>query len=119
MNKNTSKSTILVIAMGFLVLYLVFSWKWSVYVSLAVGVTGLISNSLSSLIEKGWMKLSHVLSHIIPPVLLGAVFYLFLFPLSRISKQFTKDPLMLSPQHKTYFIQVDKNVDKKSFEKIW
>ncbi|MDI6741196.1 MAG: SxtJ family membrane protein [Smithella sp.] len=119
MNKNTSKSTILVISMGFLVLYLVFSWKWSVFVSLAVGMTGIISNSLSVLIEKGWMKLSHILSHIIPPVLLGAVFYLFLFPLSLVSKIFTKDPLMLSPQHKTYFIQIDKSVDKKSFEKIW
>lgn len=119
MNKNISKSTILVISMGFLVLYLVFSWKWSVYVSLAVGVAGLISNSFSALIEKEWKRLSHILSHIIPPVLLGAVFCFVLFPLSLVSRLFTKDPLMLSSKHKTYFISVDKNIDKKSFEKIW
>ncbi|MDX9745555.1 MAG: SxtJ family membrane protein [Syntrophales bacterium] len=119
MNQNNSKSTILVISMGFLILHLVFSWGWAVYGSLAVGAAGIISDSLSDLIAKGWMKLSHTLSHIIPPLLLGAVFYLLLFPVALLSRIFTKDPLMLSPKHETYFIPVDKQVGKKDLEKIW
>jgi hypothetical protein len=116
---NTSKSTILVISMGFLVLYLIFGWQWAVIVSLTVGLIGVFSNYLSVLIEKGWMQLALLLSHVMQPVILTIVFYLFLFPVSLLSKIFTKDPLMLSGKHDSYFIDTDKQFDRKSFEKIW
>jgi hypothetical protein len=119
MKTDTSKSTILVISMGFLVLFLVFSWQWAVFVSLAVGIIGITSNSLSQKIEKGWMISARFLSYIIPPILLGMVFYFFLFPISIISRLFTRDPLMLSNKYKTYFVDINKEVDKKNFEKIW
>ena len=119
MKSDTSKSTVLVISMGFLILYLIFSWQWAVLVSLIVGIVGIISNSLSRTIEWGWMKLARLLNYIIPSILLGIVFYLLLFPLSLISKLFTRDPLMLSNKHNTYFINIKKEFDKKSFEKIW
>ena len=119
MEKDTSKSTILVISVGFLILYLIFAWRWAVIASLGVGLIGIISGSLSRLIEKGWMALSRVLSYIIPSFLLGIVFYLILFPVALMSKLFNKDPLMLSNKYKTYFITINKEVDKKSFEKIW
>jgi len=119
MKKDTSKSTILVISMGFLILYLVFSWQWAIITSLVIGLVGIISGTVSRIIEKGWMALSHILSFIIPSILLGIVFYLFLFPMSLISKLFTKDSLMLSNKYETYFVTINKEIDKKSFEKIW
>jgi hypothetical protein len=119
MKTDTSKSTILVISMGFLILFILFSWHWALITSLATGIVGIISGSLSRIIERGWMKLSQILSHIIPSILLGIVFYLFLFPISLISKLFTKDPLMLSNKYKTHFIAINKEFDKNSFEKIW
>ena len=119
MKADTSKSTILVISMGFLILYLIFSWKWAVIVSLAVGIVGIISSSLSRILECGWMKLARILSYIIPSVLLGIVFYFFLFPIALISKIFTKDPLMLSKKYNSYFIDISKEVSKESLEKIW
>ncbi len=119
MEKDTSKSTILVISTGFLILYLIFSWQWAVLTSLIVGIIGIISGTLSRLIEKGWMELARLLSYIIPSILLGIVFYLILFPTALISKLFTKDPLMLSDKHETYFIDINREVEKKSFEKIW
>ena len=119
MKSDTSKSTVLVISMGFLILYLIFSWQWAVLVSLIVGIIGIISNSLSRIIERGWMELARLLNYIVPSILLGIVFYLVLFPFSLISKLFTKDPLMLSEKHNTYFIEIKKEFDKKSFEKIW
>jgi ABC-type dipeptide/oligopeptide/nickel transport system permease subunit len=119
MKKDTSKSTMLVISMGFLILYLLFFWQWAVITSLIVGIVGIISGTLSRIIEKWWMELARILSYIIPSILLGIVFYLFLFPISLISKLFTKDPLMLSNKYKTYFVTINKEVDKKSFEKIW
>ena len=119
MKKDTSKSTILVISMGFLILFLIFSWKWALILSLVVGVTGIVSSTLSRIIEKGWMEFARILSYIIPSILLGIVFYLFLFPLSLISRLFTKDPLLLSKEYKTYFRTINKEADKSSFEKVW
>jgi len=119
MKTDTSKSTILIISMGFLALYLLFSWQWAVIVSLIVGVVGIISSFLSKKIEWGWMKLAQFMGYIIPNILLSIVFFLFLFPISLFSKLFSKDPLMLSKKYKTYFIDINKEIDKKSFEKIW
>lgn len=119
MKKDTSTSTMLVISMGFLILYLIFSWQWAVIISLIVGLLGIVSVSVSRLIEKGWMRLADILSYIIPSILLGMVFYLILFPISLFSKLFTKDPLMLSKRYDSYFVNIDKKLDKKSFEKVW
>ena len=119
MKTDTSKSTILIISMGFLILYLVFSWQWAVIVSIIVGVVGIISSYLSKKIELGWMKLAKFMGYIIPNILLSVVFFLFLFPISLLSKLFRKDPLMLSKKHKTYYIDINREIDKKSFEKTW
>jgi hypothetical protein len=119
MKTDTSKSTILIISMGFLTLYLVFFWQWAVIVSLIVGVVGILSSFLSKKIEWGWMKLAQFMGYIIPNILLSIVFFLFLFPISLLSKLFSKDPLMLSKSHKTYFVDVHKIADKVSFEKTW
>jgi len=116
---DTSKSTILVISMGFLALHLIFSWQWAAIVSLIVGAVGIISKFLSKKIEWGWMKLSQFMGYIISNILLSLMFFLFLFPISLLSKLVRKDPLMLSKQYKTYFIDINKEMDKKSFEKIW
>lgn len=119
MKKDTSTSTMLVISMGFLVLFLIFSWQWAVITSLVVGILGIVSASVSRLVEKGWMGLANILSYIIPSILLGLVFYLILFPISLLSKLFTKDLLMLSKRYDSYFVNINKKFDKKSFEKMW
>ena len=119
MKTNSSHATILTISMGFLILHLLFSWEWAVIVSLVVGITGLMSSYLSRKIEWAWMKIAKLLGYIIPNILLSIVYYLLLFPLSVLSKLSNKDPLMLSGEYPTYFIDIKKEIDKKSFEKIW
>jgi hypothetical protein len=116
---DTTKSTILVISMGLLILHVAFSWQWALTASLIIGIIGIVSTYLSRKIEWAWMKLARVLEYIVPNVLLTIVFFLFLYPLSVLSKLFTKDPLMLSRDHASYFVDVHKVPDKKSFENIW
>lgn len=117
--KDTSKSTILVISMGFLVLYLAFLLKWMLLVSLCVGLIGVSSTYLSEKIEWVWMKLAKVLGYIMPNIILSILFFLVLFPISLLAKLSKKDPLMLSSKHKSYFVDVKKEMDKNYFEKIW
>jgi len=117
--KDTSKTTMLVISAGFLIVYLALCWKWAAVVSLMAGIAGIVSSSLSRKIEWAWMKLAKLLGYIVPNILLSIVFYLILFPIAAFSRLFNKDPLMLSKEYKTYFIDIDKKMDKESFEKIW
>ena len=117
--KDNTKTAVLVISMGFLALFLAFKWEWAIYVSLTVGLIGIISEYLSKKIEWAWMKLAKILSLIVPNILLTLVFFLLLYPISLLSRIFTKDPLMLSGKHKSYFVDVNKEFGKKSFEEIW
>jgi hypothetical protein len=119
MKADKAKSTMLIISMGFLFLYLVFSWKWAVFVSFVVGIVGIASPFLSRKIEWAWMKLADLMGYIIPNILLTLAFFLFLYPLSLLSRLFRKDPLMLSKKYKTYFVDIDKEITKESLEKIW
>lgn len=119
MKTDNSKTTILVICMGFLVMYLAFAWKWALYTSLGVGVLALCSSFLSQKIEWAWMKLAQLLGYIVPNILLSLVFFLFLFPIALIWKLFSKDPLMLSSKYTTYFTDTKKQMGKSDFEKIW
>lgn len=115
-----SKSTILVICMGFLVIFLATKGKWALYTSLGVGVVALASSYMSQKIEWGWNKLAEVLGYIVPSILLSIVFFVFLLPISLLSKIFKKDTLMLSKKYKTYFIDTSTRVvTKKSFENTW
>ena len=119
MKKDTSKATLLVISTGFLALYFIFACDWAVIVSFALGITGIISVRLSKIIESLWFALANILSKIIPKILLGIVFYFLLFPLALVSRIFNKDPLMLSKSLDTYFIETNKNIDRKHFENPW
>jgi hypothetical protein len=88
MKTDQSKSTLLIISMGFLFLYLVFSWRWAVIVSFAVGITGIASPFLSRKIEWAWMKLANLLGYIVPNILLTLAFFLFrLYPLQNLSER--------------------------------
>jgi hypothetical protein len=117
---DTSKATILIICMGFLVIFLALHVKWALYVSLGVGVLASASTFISQKIEWGWNKLSKILGFIVPNILLSAIFFLFLFPIALISRLFAKkDPLMLSNKYPSYFIDINTQMDKKSFEKTW
>ncbi|MFO7810658.1 MAG: hypothetical protein R6V47_04740 [Candidatus Delongbacteria bacterium] len=119
MKKDKSKTTMLTISTGFLVLYLAFEIDWAVKVSLIAGLTGIFSNYLSKKIEYIWMQVAKILSFIIPNILLTIVFFFFLFPISLISKIFKKDSLMLKNKYSSIFNDVERKLDKSSFEKTW
>jgi hypothetical protein len=114
-----TKTTMLTISTGFIALYLIFGWKWAIITALVIGIVGIISPFLSSKITYGWMKLTLILSYIVPNILLSIVFFLVLFPMSLLSKIFKKDTLLLSNKYDTYYSNSNRTVEKSSFEKSW
>lgn len=119
MKSDKSNLTMLTISMGFLMIYVIFSWKWALAVSLIIGLIGIVSPYLSSKIHWVWMKIATILGYVVPNILLSLIFFLVLLPISLVYKIFNKDPLMLSNKYKSFFIDINKEVDKNSFEKTW
>ena len=113
-------TTVLVISMGFLAFYLKFHVKWLLIVSFVIGLIGIFSTYLSSLIDVVWMKLTKLLSLIVPNILLSLIFFVFLYPISLAAKLFSKkDSLMLSSGRTSTFETVNKTFKKDIFEKSW
>ena len=118
--KSDPTKTVLTISMGFLAIYFIAKIEWTLITSFTIGFVGLISNFLSKKIEFLWFKLAWVLGLIIPNILLTTIFYLFLYPISLLSKIFNNsDTLKLKNNSETTFTTCNKEFDKKSFENPW
>lgn len=119
-NKTEPIKTVLIITVGMLIIYLITKWKWSINVSIIVGVLGLLSNYFAEKIDFLWMKLAWLLSLIIPNILLAIIFYLFLTPIALLSRVFgEKNQLTLKNTNQSLFKDKNKQYDKLIFEKPW
>jgi hypothetical protein len=118
-NANPVK-TVLIITLGFLIVYWVTKWRWAIAVSVIIGVLGLLSGHLAKWIDLLWMKLTWILGLIIPNILLTIIFYFFLTPIALLSKVFgNKNQLTLKNTDRSLFKDRKKDFDKVSFEKPW
>lgn len=124
MNTNQLKSdpikTILVITVGMLVVYVATKWHPALVIALVIGLSGILSNYLAKKIDFLWMKLTWVLSLIVPNILLSIIFYVLLTPIALLSRIFSKnDQLFLKNTSQSTFKEYNKNFDKDSFKNPW
>lgn len=99
---------------------LIKKWDWAVKAAIAIGIIGALSDLLSKKIDWAWMQLSKRLANIIPPLMLGGVFYVFIFPVSVLFRLLSgKDPLSLHNSAASTFRESRKEFDKPSFERTW
>jgi len=118
--KSNPTKTILIISVGFMIIYLIIQSNWAIYVALIIGLTGILSPWASRKIDYLWMKLSWILSLIIPNILLTVIFYIALFPISILSKLFRKkDFLNLVNNSDSLFKETNRKYSSSSFEKPW
>ena len=117
--KSNPPKTLLTITIGFSILFIIIKLNWLLYCSIIIGIIGISSNLLSKYVEKIWFKLAELFGLIIPNILLTIIFYLFLFPISSISKIFNKDLLSLKNNNKSNYKLTNKSFDEKSFINPW
>ncbi|HAC16576.1 MAG TPA: hypothetical protein DCE78_11630 [Bacteroidetes bacterium] len=112
--------TVLTITVGFLVIYFFSGWEWSMWLSMIIGISGLLSAKIARLINFIWTKITQLLSLIIPNIILALIFYLILFPIATLQKLFgEKDSLKLKPDYTTTWVLSNSHFDKANFEKPW
>jgi len=117
--KSTPITTILIIVLGFIFVYWLTESNLWLGVAFGLGVAGFISGTLAKAIDWCWMKLAWLLGLIIPNILLGLVFYLFLTPLGLLSRIGSKDVLHLKNREKSLFKETNKQYSKPTFEKVF
>lgn len=116
--KNTK--TLMVMAAGFIAIYLLWDLNWAIYLALTLTIIGSFSSYLSKWIAWVWMKLAWVLSLIIPNIILGISFFLILFPIALMSRVAgSKTNFILKNDRNSFFKEVNKDFDPESFEKPW
>jgi len=110
----------LVIVTGFLALSFIFKTETLGYIALGLGLTFLISTTLSKGILWLWWKIAHVLGWINTRILLTIVFYVVLLPFAMLYQLFSKDPLALKwNKSGSSFINRDHQYLPEDLENPW
>lgn len=118
--KSNPSKTVLVITVGFLVLYLIFGNKYFLTIGIIIGILGVLSGWVSQKIEWFWFKLTYVLSLIIPNVLLGVIFYLILTPIAFFAGLAQKtDTLQIKKPEISSFSTVNKKYSPSDLKNPW
>ena len=120
--KTTAKQvkTVLTITVGFILVYFITKRKWALNASFIIGLLGMLSDYLAKQIDYLWMKLTWLLSLVIPNILLTVIFYVFLTPIALFSRIFGKsNPLSLKNPGSTLFRETNKSFPKEAFEHPW
>jgi hypothetical protein len=112
--------TMLVLTVGCLAVYLVFHVKAMLWVSLGVGLTGILSPLLSRWIDRGWMWLARGLGLVSNAVLLSVVYLFVVLPVALVRRMGKRDKLTRFDSEATSNFAVrDHEFKKEDLEKPW
>jgi hypothetical protein len=126
LNKEEKTKSLLVMVVGFLVLYFIAGYFWEkeiktfLYISGAIGVLSLMSETISNLILKVWFKIAMILGWINTRIILGLVFFVFLTPFAWLQRLFVrKNYLSLKDSESTVFHTRNHQYKPEDFDNIW
>ncbi len=119
MEKDKQLEAILVIVLGFLVLYLVLEKPLFLWISLGLGLLSLFSNFALAKITWIWYKLAEGLGYVNSRVLLSAVFFVVLVPVALMARLISGNKLKLKKEQRSYYEEVNVKYDKEGMEDMW
>lgn len=80
--KSNPTQTVLVICTCLVLVYFIFDLRWVLYLAFGLGLLSILSTWISKNVEWVWFKLTYLLGLIVPNILLGVIFFLFLTPIA-------------------------------------
>ena len=85
---------------------------WSIIISLIFLILGLLNSKILTPLNRLWTKFGELLGKIIAPIVMAAVYFLVLTPVSFLTKILGKDLLKLKFSNKTnsYWIKREKDL---------
>lgn len=119
MDRNKSLETSLVLTTGFLILFLIFGNQWFLYLALTFGVIGIFIKSLAKYIAILWFKLADILNFFVSKIILGALFFVILWPVSLLYKISNKDKLRLKRSENSTWVERNHSYTSADLKNIW
>jgi hypothetical protein len=120
MDRKKNLETCLVIVTGLLIIYLFKDWRALLIAAIFIGLIGVILNEPASWITWLWYKIADIFGKVVPKVILSLVFYVFLFPISMISKIFIKGNLGINVKNReSMWTDRVHNYSKDDLTKPW
>ena len=118
-NDPMTPKTHLVMALGFWVIAWFLELQWLEYTAIGLGGLFIAIPSVGNRIVWLWYRLAFVLSLVVNPVVLGAVYWLFISPIALLFRLFGNDPLQKkAPSQSNYQIR-NKTYEAKDFKFHW
>ena len=119
MTKGKALEAILVIVIGFLILFLLYEKNYFLYIAIVFGIIGVINEDLTILVAKGWFKLGQLLGFIVSKVVLATMFYFLLVPIALLHNVFNKDSLRLKRSKKSLWNERNHVFTSADFKNTW
>lgn len=119
MDKSKILETSLVLTTAFLVLYFVKPLVLFLYIAVGIGMIGIFIKPLAKYIAIAWFKLADILNFVFSKIILGAIFYLVLFPISVMYRMSKNDKLLLKRQKSSVWVEREYKYKAKDLENIW
>lgn len=118
--KSNPSQTVLVICTGLVLVYFIFDLRWVLYLAFSLGLLSILSFWVSEKVEWVWFKLTYLLSLIVPNILLGLIFFLFLTPIAFLASIFAKKDsfLLKKPENSAYQV-INKKYGAADLENPW
>ena len=117
--KNKILETSLVLTTGFLLVFWLTKTEFFLYLSFAFGFIGIFIQPLARLVTILWFKLADVLNYVFSRIILGAIFFLVLFPISLMYRRTNKDKLQLKNTGSTNWFERNKKYSGADLENTW
>ena len=119
MNREKRLESMLIIAAGFIVLFFAFKLKWLLLIALTVAVLGAVSKLATQGITWLWFKIAEILGWVNSRVLLGIIFFLFLFPISLLMRLLSKMTIKMKREKVTYYSERNHTYKPEDLENVW
>jgi hypothetical protein len=104
MDRKKDLEACLVIILGLLVFFLIKGWYPLLTAALVIGLIGVFLKKPAAWISWLWYKLAELIGKVFEKVILSLLFFLFLYPISLLSRIFRKDSM---------------NTDKRTRSSTW
>ena len=119
-NRARPFQTVLTIVTGFLLVYYITGWQWTIMLALVLGLGSVLSSRMAERIDWVWMKIAWLFGLVIPKIILTFVYYIVLVPVALIARVVRKEPpVTLENNKKSMFRNMKKTFGKEDFKKPW
>ena len=121
MNRIDTFKTINVLALAFLLGYLVLSIKWLLWMALLLSLGNAFESRVTAWIAEYWMKFAAVIGNFNSKIILSIMFFIILTPIAFVYRFLNRDLVdhFRANKRQSYFDDINKPFAKSDFEKLW